>query len=604
MPAAWVEESWESKNRSVSMVSITLDTNAFITLESPKEHDRALSQLIRLGLQGILRVYVTEALGPEIDRCPDDRTRTLMRQNLQKFPVLSVHSHEDVERIANDLGSLLFPGTRAVTSGLPQRLADCTHLAIHHLADQDYFITNDLELISKSRQDDVQAKYSLKLLRPSEFVAEVYEAKLRTKPQELIAPRLNIRLFESKDREAVYRLLKSFETYYDGFHEWLKRVLDGTHNYVTKVALWDGEVAGVSITTRKQGSDGKTVKLATFYVSPQHYHQGVGQHLLYHEIRNWVDRKIEKCFVTFSADKSALQTFFGNFGFRVEGVALRRYPGRAQPAEVIMGRHNIFMTVTPNNICTFVQYLAQDILYCDVLAQGDGEYELQSRVPESLLGFPLTSEKLRLTYKCSNSDALVKLTTRDTGKVLREWDLYALETEFSPLVLNLPQRKTMILPIQDRFARALFEYSKPQQELWSPDPTRLLLRVDNVYYRTVSYAGVLKRGTPIVFYVSGQGNQIAVAAALVEEVRVGQPDILYNEYGDIGILSLNEIRAMENDQGMVQAIRFGWLMPFSKTISLKRLRELHPRLNVQGPCPIPYPTFLELCKEGGLSLGG
>lgn len=590
------------------MVRVTLDTNAVITLESPEEYDPALYQLVRLALEGQIEIRITEEIRSELQRGEDVARTSAMLKNVEKFPLLPVGPEPEQTNIADQLYALLFPSTPEGSAAEQTRRSDCVHLVAHLLDERDYFITNDLELIKRSSRSHVQSLFEIRALTAADFITQVYEARLKRKPPRLVLPSLHIRRYEPEDRVSIRRLLQPLQKDYPEFRQWLSSALDGTRGHMVKVADIEGEIIAVSISVHKDQASGGPVKLATFYVNPDFLRQGVGQHLLYHEIRSWVTAQVPKVYLTLPESKLDLLPFFEEYDFRVEGVSGRRYPQRSKPAEIVIARHFMYETIREQDLLQFAKRFARQMLLCDARKFGERCLRLRPRTPSDHWLYPISIPRLSLSWQVQPYDLVFELKRGDDGSLVRRWDTYDLETMFHPLIWFHPSRTGLVIPIQQRWAEALFEYQRAQLPLFYPEPTRLLLRTDNVYYRSPTYCDVLRRGTPILFYITGPGNKMVVAAALVKDVQYGPPGQVYLQYGDLGVLSPQEINGFAPKRGkragQVQAIRFGWLMPFDHLLNLQELKKLWPRFNPQGPHPIPYAKFLEICRKGGLTLGG
>lgn len=88
-----------------------------------------------------------------------------------------------------------------------------------------------------------------------------------------------------------------------------------------------------------------------------------------------------------------------------------------------------------------------------------------------------------------------------------ELDCYRLETDFFPLLLHAPGRTAALAPIKPKWAELLFEIEREQSTMFE-SAERVRLRSDNVYYRSGTDHGKVRRGTPLVFYVSGDIGQV------------------------------------------------------------------------------------------------
>lgn len=159
-----------------------------------------------------------------------------------------------------------------------------------------------------------------------------------------------------------------------------------------------------------------------------------------------------------------------------------------------------------------------------------------------------------------------------------------------------------MIPIEPRWAELFFEFEREQQTLFESHE-RGRLRSDNVYYRRGTDHGRIRRGTPLVFYLSGEEGKIA-AMAKAQRVEFGSPDDMYVKYGPLGVLNEEEVQSAAGEMGRVQAIRFDYLEPLPSPIRLSKLRETIPNVNLQTTSAISFEAFLKLRHEGDLPNAG
>ena len=107
------------------------------------------------------------------------------------------------------------------------------------------------------------------------------------------------------------------------------------------IGEYEGRPGAVALTVEK---DARVVKLAAFTVAEFARNTGLGPHLLWAEIRRWVQSGYEKAYVTVSSRRADLLRFFTEFGFLVEGVSPRRYFDNE--IEFVLGRHIIRKRLT------------------------------------------------------------------------------------------------------------------------------------------------------------------------------------------------------------------------------------------------------------------
>jgi len=347
-------------------------------------------------------------------------------------------------------------------------------------------------------------------------------------------------------------------------------------------------------------------KLSTFYANPEYQHNGLGQHLLFHEMQSWFDAGINKVVVTTGIHNRNLIGFLEQVGFIVEGVAPERYPGQT---EVVLGRHFIRHTLTPTAFADIAALIAERILVAKIRHTTPTEASCESL----LHGLPLYGAtppaEILLRWHSPSVQEFI-LEAEVDGVIRHRLDAYDLETKFHPLVLTWSGREAFIIPIYEEYANQLFEMHRPQLSLFPEAPTRRLLQMDNVYYCYPRYTDVIVRGSPVLFYVTkgqSRGSGVAgniVGMAFVLDKQVGSPDMLYLEHGQRGVYNIEAINRHQNAQKKAMAIHFSWLRPFATLVSYDAVKAEVPQWNPQTLQAINHNTFLHLCRAGGLRLGG
>jgi hypothetical protein len=143
----------------------------------------------------------------------------------------------------------------------------------------------------------------------------------------------------------------------------------------------------------------------------------------------------------------------------------------------------------------------------------------------------------------------------------------------------------IVVPVYAGWADQLFMYEKEQAGLFAAaDRTevRLLLRAENVYYRSPSRLSYFLPGRLLLFYITDYGI-VGEARLLQPSVRL--PEIAWAEHGEMGVLTLEEIRAQAAQQGrhrgQVLCVRFGDFRPYRRRLTLEAIRKVVPKFNPQ-----------------------
>lgn len=164
-----------------------------------------------------------------------------------------------------------------------------------------------------------------------------------------------------------------------------------------------------------------------------------------------------------------------------------------------------------------------------------------------------------------------------------------------------------ILPIKPTWARKLFD--EDVAGLFGGHE-KLLLNWENVYYSAAPRQRLLKRGSHILWYVSTEGSynvQAIRACSTVEEVRVGTPRELHEQFKRLGVYRLKDLNDLmygkKGEARNLLAIRFSRTELFAQPISFaefeknRRVLELN-RSTIPGPLRIGAQEFESLYLKG------
>lgn len=402
-----------------------------------------------------------------------------------------------------------------------------------------------------------------------------------------VTPNLLIRDWHPRDAEPTLALLAAIALDYPGFDTWLQRKWNEP-KASKKVVEVDGAIAAFSMWEPK---DERNLKLQTFMVGPRFRGTGIGQHLLYHEIRTWAaDAHIERAYVTVANNKADLISYFRNFGFRVEGVAANRYDRKNAAAELIMAKHLVRKTIrTPDELEEIVEKVSQRVWGVTSsqprpFGLRSEDFAIPARVPDVWL---------ELDRAISTVSPRMQLVDSE-GHALIQHDDESLMRELYPLRLHLADKTYVIVPIYPRWAEAMLLERTPH--------TQLKLRIDNVYYCYPKLKRFAK-GDHVIFYETKSGGGIGAArgSAVVQEVLIDRPETLYAKYAELGIYHLDDVKRHARQDGRAMAIKFALFEPFPTLVELARIRQLlGNQINVQGLTRISRNQF-EAIRDQGLA---
>ena len=164
-----------------------------------------------------------------------------------------------------------------------------------------------------------------------------------------------------------------------------------------------------------------------------------------------------------------------------------------------------------------------------------------------------------------------------------------------------------ILPIKPTWARKLFD--EDVSGLFGGHE-KLLLNWQNVYYSAAKRQQLLKPGSHILWYVSTeQGYNVRAirACSTVEEVRVGPPRELHEQFKRLGVYRLRDLnQLMYGKKGEFRdllAIRFSRTELFQRPVSFAEFEHNRQALGLSrntlpGPVRISDEEFMSLYLKG------
>jgi GNAT superfamily N-acetyltransferase/predicted nucleic acid-binding protein len=160
-----------------------------------------------------------------------------------------------------------------------------------------------------------------------------------------------------------------------------------------------------------------------------------------------------------------------------------------------------------------------------------------------------------------------------------------------------------VVPIQPRWAGALFDSSIAAEHLFPSDPS-LLLRFENVYYRSAKPEILRMTPARVLWYVSDadserHSKQIR-ASSLIRAVEIDTAKNVFRRYRRYGVFDWEHVRALaRGSNGPVMAFSFSHTtllkrpIPFADASSLLKTR-LGKTYTFQSPVELPEDVWIEL----------
>ena len=576
-------------SKSMTPTRIALDTSCVVNLLSRKQDpNQDLLRLVRLGTEGRARLMVTPIVDLEVPRAADGLDpadaddRAFIRKRLAMFAEDQISPGRKHERdgLGAQFHTLLWPNAKAGSRTSEHGLRDCLHLASLKLCGGGVFVTLDEKFQRKARQHQSDL-HGCEVLLPSELVARLPKPRAASS-----APDAVVRRARPDDAGAVTDLMTPIRSSYPKFDVWRAKALSEKNAYV---GVFEGQVAGIAVWSEK---DDRVVKLSTFYVGDDHQGQGLGPHLIFHQMRLWVEHGYEKVFVTVSSERLHVLDFFLSYGFRIEGASARRY--KAGETEFILTKHFFYEDVDDGGFDAFLARLSREVFG---LPQ-------HARVQDPSSWFvPPRQRELRAHR--DEAGVVSKVGAFDGGTEVATLNLNELDEIVYPARLSLRGREAFLIPIRPKWADAMMEIPREQGELF-PNTDKLRLRTDNAYYCSPRLGPQRLTGSPVLFYVSGGDKGVAGFARIVS-CLIAPPEELHFEFGEIGIYELSEVKAHARPagsgkySGKAMALKFAWWVPFVHQVGLQRLRTEFDLSHPQTVTSVPYSTFVSILRAGGVT---
>ena len=187
----------------------------------------------------------------------------------------------------------------------------------------------------------------------------------------------------------------------------------------------------------------------------------------------------------------------------------------------------------------------------------------------------------------------------DTYRNLTHLDL---ERYCSPLSLETTDQKYFLVPVRPHYAMSLVDRRGSADDLFG-GKADVLLRWDNVYYRSRTHHRMLKPPARILWYVSGKEKQI-VAVSNLDETTIDSPKSLFKKFQKFGVLEWRDLYRMCDGETTreIMALVFSHTFSFREPVSLETMRGVFSEdglgLALQSPLRIPGKTFRKIFTRG------
>ncbi len=162
----------------------------------------------------------------------------------------------------------------------------------------------------------------------------------------------------------------------------------------------------------------------------------------------------------------------------------------------------------------------------------------------------------------------------ESAEIYEKMSNLELEQSCSPLVIKSTDQNYFLTPIQPNYAMNLFDRETSSENLFGADPN-ILLRWENVYYKTKTRHKMLVSPAKILWYISNK--KIIRAVSTLEEVIIDSAIELYKKYEKFGILKWEDISQMCNQDPTkeLMALKFSHTFLFRNPITLEEVKNVY-----------------------------
>ena len=191
----------------------------------------------------------------------------------------------------------------------------------------------------------------------------------------------------------------------------------------------------------------------------------------------------------------------------------------------------------------------------------------------------------------------------ETTSNYQHMQAFELQRCCSPLNLKDTGENYFLIPIRPGYALSLFDRRQSAGDLFGGEAS-VLLRWDNVYYRSKTHHHILRPPARILWYESGGEKKQIVAISCLDAVEIDAATKLFRKFKRFGTLKWQDIFDMCGGDHLkeIMALRFSHTFLFRKPVSLDKIRKVYDEhgtnLVLQSPSRIPTEVFCKLFQLG------
>ncbi len=515
---------FQAKTAAESL-DVVIDAQIFFDFYEPdSDKTKPSKALFHDFLVDSLKLWITDELFAEIGRAKNLSQRKKSREKARDFARVEYNS-QSMEHFEEVLGTIL-------PDNSPNQKSDIRHLAKTAASGIDIFVTEDQNLLRKSKK--ISALTNLRVLSPTDLIIQLHEL---SEKQSYVSKRISgvdLKWERPASADLASLPLTSFLNHRERkgkFREKLYSLLaDPSHNEC-ELLRTGNDILAIRALTRNPAR-GLTVLLARLAHSADRLL--FGRFLIADTIRKAVERNLDMVKFEASALTSSLVPDLSEVGFTRCNDSFVRF--------------------------CFPRCLSHE----EVLSA------ISKLCPESINNY------------------------QDMSNV-------ELERHCSPLSMA-SDRDYFLIPIKPGYAMSLVDNSQSADDLFGGE-TNVLLRWDNVYYRSKTHHHMLKPPARILWYESEPKRQI-ISVSHLDAVEIGTPQTLFKKFKKFGILKWGEIFQMCRGDPLkeIMVLKFSHTFPFQEPISLNAMRTVYQedgvRPALQSPSRIPMGRFQKLFRLG------
>ena len=582
------------------MTTFVIDTSVLLPLLHGTDA-RLTSFLAATYLRTDLEFLITEAVLLDFD---DDKNleRKQVHFNLIRG-VKTIPTPRTVNRSAltSEWLKILFPRCQRGSHNYEHNSKDSLHVGLAVRYRADFFVTSDERLQRKSTVPQLGKLQIINIDNMFEQIELTKGRQANSQWENCIKKHTGyIRLYQPADRRQVEAIGLHLEPYYPHIMSWLDKELDGLDRATDFSESEDDsrhlllvDIDGALVGCALYSHDGaENVTLGMFYVLAEYRELGVDSHLLYYLIQQWIREGAMCAKFSFAYEAlGKLAPLFQHYGFEVVGFSPEAH--RTGTCELVCQKRFLRMTV---DVQQFERLVLERYL-------GSLPIQIEQTNVDTYSTFNcLTGRKTNVRVSVirgarppDDASQIICMIPTD-GKDPQTVDGLALERMFFPLELRWPSRRPFLIPVQTRFAKQLFPSFQDHLSLFGP--TKAFLMPDNVYFKSPDRR--IRRGDPVVFYVTGTSGHL-IGEAVVTEVETGPPTHIFQKYHTIGVAREEEVKSW-SAKNRVMAFRFDFFRSYrnGRDMDYQYLRRKLPKINVQTYYRIPYNILDDIRKDGGI----